>query len=400
MNTILIIGIAIIFGIASAKTMGKIHFPSVVGWLFVGIILGPSLLNIFNPDLLEQLGFISDITLGLIALLIGLELTLPTLRKLGGGIVAIIFAESFGAFFLVATAIYLLTHNFPLALLFGAMAPASAPAGTVAVLQEYKARGPLTSALLTVVGADDALAIMIFVFANGLAKASLAHQSLSIITLFGKPIIEILLALGIGSVIGYFFTIIFRKTRAIETLLPAVIGTVFVCIGLAKYLHISLILSNMMIGVVIVNLRPGLGKRISDNLNWLMPSFYIIFFVLAGAHLKLGLLTKLGLIGIIYMVCRTVGLMGGAWLGAVIGKEPPVIRKYLGLGILSQAGVAVGLAYLVIRELAPFGEQGQNMGSLIISVVAATTVVFEIIGPITTKFAISKAGEIKKLHGK
>ncbi|RKZ28979.1 hypothetical protein DRQ29_01040, partial [bacterium] len=129
-------------------------------------------------------------------------------------------------------------------------------------------------------------------------------------------------------------------------------------------------------------------------------SFYIIFFVLAGAHLKLGLLTKLGLIGIIYMVCRTVGLMGGAWLGAILGKEPPVIRKYLGLGILSQAGVAVGLAYLVIRELAPFGEQGQNMGSLIISVVAATTVVFEIIGPITTKFAISKAGEIGKLHRK
>jgi Kef-type K+ transport system membrane component KefB len=147
--------------------------------------------------------------------------------------------------------------------------------------------------------------------------------------------------------------------------------------------------------MVMVNIFHRASRRISDVLQSFVPPFYIIFFVLAGAHLRINLLLKLGVLGIIYIICRTSGLMGGAWLGAVAGHQPPNIRRYLGLGILSQAGVAVGLAYLVIREFAPLGIAGQHIATLCITIIAATTIVFEIIGPIAVKFAITRAGEVR-----
>jgi len=396
MNELLAIGILIVIGVIGAKLINKLRLPSVVGWLIVGAILGQSGLKLFTPDFLERVGFISDITLGLIGFIIGAEITVATLRRLGGGIISVILAESFGAFILVFIGVWLLTHDVALALLFGALAPASAPAGTVAVLQEYKADGPLTKALLIVVGVDDALAIMIYVFAASYAKVLVGNVHLSVAGMIGKPLLEILLAIGIGGTLGWLLGFSTQKIRAPETLLPVSIGVILICVGLSKLLHFSLILANVVLGTVAVNTFPRAAKRISDHLQIFILPFYVCFFALAGAHLNFSLLVKIGLLGTIYIICRSGGLIGGAWLGATIGKQPPTIRKYLGLGILSQAGVAVGLAYLVNREFAPLGPSGVRISSIVLTIIAATTIVFEIIGPICTKIAITKAGELYK----
>ncbi|OYV03035.1 potassium transporter [candidate division bacterium WOR-3 4484_18] len=370
MNELLAIGILIVIGVIGAKLINKLRLPSVVGWLIIGAILGQSGLKLFTPDFLERVGFISDITLGLIGFIIGVEITVATLRRLGGGIISVILAQLFGAFILVFIGVWLLTHDIALALLFGALAPASAPAGTVAVLQEYKADGPLTKALLIVVGVDDALAIMIYVFAASYAKVLVGNIHLSVAGMIGKPLLEILLAVGIGGTLGWLLGFSTQKIGAPETLLPVSIGVILICVGLSKLLHFSLQI-------------------------FILP-FYVCFFALAGAHLDFSLLLKIGLLGMIYIVCRSSGKIGGAWLSATIGKQPPTIRKYLGLGILSQAGVAVGLAYLVNREFVPLGPSGVRISSIILTIIAATTIVFEIIGPICTKIAITKAGELHK----
>ncbi|HID93207.1 MAG TPA: hypothetical protein EYP60_03825 [bacterium (Candidatus Stahlbacteria)] len=396
MNELLALGITIVIGIIGARLIYKLKLPSVVGWLIVGAILGPSVLKLLTPELLNKLDFISDVTLGLIGFIIGAEITIGTLRGLGGGIASIILAESFGAFALVFLGVWGLTHNLPLALVFGALAPASAPAGTVAVLQEYKAEGPLTKAILVVVGADDALTIIIFVFAASYAKMVAGDVRLPILAMMGKPLLEIVVAIGVGGVLGWLLGLFTQRIRVNEILLPASLGAVLTCVGLSKVMHFSLILATVVLGMVMVNTFPRACRRVHTIVESFMPPFYICFFALAGAHLNLVLLLKVGLLGIIYIICRTGGLVGGAWLGAVIGREPPVIRKYLGLGILSQAGVAVGLAYLVVREFIPLGLAGQKIAALTITIIAATTIIFEIFGPICVKFAITKAEEIQK----
>jgi Kef-type K+ transport system membrane component KefB len=396
MNEILVVGILLIAGIISAYSLHKTTMPSVVGWLIAGVVLGPFALKVLSAESLERLGFISDITLGLIGVIIGLEITLGTLRRLGGGIIPIIILETFGAFLLVFAGVYLLTRNVPLSLVMGALAPASDPAGTVAVLREYRAKGPLTKALLVVVGADDALAIIIYVFAASYSKVLVGGGGDSIIGMLGIPLLEILMAAAAGSIIGWMTGFFSQRVRSREIFLIIALGAVFICVGLSQWLHFSVILSTVVLGATLVNLFPRVSRRIAEGLEYFIQPFYIIFFVLAGAHLDLRLLLALGLLGTVYIICRSAGLIGGATLGAIIGRESPVIKKYVGPGILSQAGVAIGLAYLIVKEFSPLGPAGSEIAAKVITTAAATTIIFMIVGPILAKHAITKAGEIWK----
>jgi Kef-type K+ transport system membrane component KefB len=396
MDILFFIGIAIIFGFISGRFSKRLKFPGVVGYLFAGLILGPSIFKIFNLELLDKIGVFNDLALGIVAFIIGSEIRMSTLQKMGGGITTIIFLESFGASLLVALGVYLLTHRLYMALIFGAMAPASAPAGTAVVLQEYKAKGPLTDALYAVVGLDDGLAIMIYAFAAALAKIFLNGGSVSFFNVIEGPLIEILGAIVLGGLIGLVLGYFIRKLYGKNEVLAVSLGAILVCTGLSKYFHVSLILSNLSLGIVFVNLFLLANRRAYQAIQSITLPIYIIFFVIAGAHLQIKLLPSMGFLGLIYIICRMSGLIGGAFLGATISKQDPAIRKYLGLGILSQAGVAIGLAILVTREFGSLGKAGQDLAVLVINTIAATTIIFEIIGPIATKFAIWKAGEMNK----
>lgn len=396
MYILFFVGLLVICGFIGGRATNRLKFPAVVGYLLAGLILGPSFLNIASLDLLDDLGIFNDVTLAIVAFMIGSQMRLRTLRQMGKGIITIIFSESFGAFLLVFMGVYILTHKLYLALIFGAMAPASAPAGTVVVLQEYKAKGPLTNALYAVVGLDDGLAIVIYAFAAALAKLSLTGSSGSILYILRRPTIEILGAVVLGGALGAGFGFIMRMLYSRKEIFAFSLAAVLICAGLANYFHVSLILANLTLGIVFVNLYLLTNRRSTESLDFISLPIYIIFFVIAGAHLQISLLPAMGVLGIIYILCRSVGLVGGAFVGATVSKADTVIRKYLGLGILSQAGVAIGLAIMAAREFSMLGETGRDIALFTINTIAATTIIFEIIGPIATKFAIQKANEIGK----
>lgn len=400
------------------KGMKWIRLPSIIGFMLIGVLVG-NILNLGILDkihitapkgFLDSLSFIPEIALALVALTIGLELSLISLKKQGLGIVSIIFAESLGAFFLVTIGVYLLTRSWPLALLFGAIAPASAPAGTVAVIQEYRAKGPLTKALYAVVGFDDGLGIIIFGFAAAIVRTILLNEagesSDSTLMVLFSPIKEILFSIIIGAAAGMILCILGRRLKNQRDLLILVIAFIFLITGICKLLHLSLILTNMITGMIIVNTQPrGFVQQIGDELGNIMPLIYVIFFTLAGANLHLMALPSLGLLGIIYIVTRSAGLVIGSRIGAMIGKVEDTIKKYLGLGILSQAGVAIGLSLIVKNEFTGMGKivetvgdtvvrTGDSIGATIITTITATCIFFEVIGPILTKIALTKAKEV------
>jgi len=423
---LLLLGMAAIIGFYFGRAARRLNLPSIIGFMALGVVMGPSALGWFNGDSTGQTGNIvrfspiTEMALGLVAFTIGAELSMRSLRQLGGGIVSIILAESFAAFFVVMFVVYLITRSWPLALLFGAVAPASAPAGTVAVIQEYRSKGSLTQALYAVVGFDDGLAILIFGFAAALAKmillASLqvTDPSDSILVAMKSPTLEILGAIVIGAALGFIFCQLVRRLQQPRDMLIMVFGTVLVATGISLRFHLSLILTNLVVGFVLVNTRhQALVHKVAASLQEIMPLLFVLFFCLAGAHLDIADLPKLGVVGTAYVFARSAGLVGGARIGAVIGRVENKIKKYVGLGILSQAGVAIGLSLIIQRDFSQLASRpdvasavkelglgGQvlcdpaAMGAALITTVTATCIIFEIVGPILTKYALEKAGEI------
>jgi len=407
-----LVGAMLIVCFYVGKLIKKTSLPSLIGYMLVGALFGPSFkhfgMEVFTESVQQSLSFITQVALGFVAFSIGSELSMKSLKRLGSGIVWIIFSESFAAFFVVTGLIYAVTRDLPMALIFGSMAPASAPAGTVAIIQEYKAKGSLTQALYAVVGFDDGLAIIIFGFSAAVAKSLLmaetpGHVSEGFFQMLKAPTMEIVLSIVVGTVLGFLFCQMVRFIKNSRDMLIIVFGVVMLGTGLSMMWHLSLILTNMVIGFVLINTRrESLVHKVTAPLLEIMPLTFVLFFCLAGAHLQLSALPSLGLVGAAYIIGRSGGLIGGARLGAMFGKVEEKIKKYVGLGILSQAGVAIGLALIVNHEFAGLGavvdgvSHGSLIGTKVITTITATCLVFEIIGPILAKYALGKAGELGK----
>ena len=279
------------------------------------------------------------------------------------------------------------------AVIFAAMAPASAPAGTIAVLQEYKAKGKLTNAILAVVGFDDGLAILIYAFSITIVSIILSAGTFSISNLIISPLVEIGGALLLGASIGVVFAYMLKRLVEREEILVVAITGIFITAGLSIMLGVSLILACMVLGMIIINVYPRDNEPVFNHIKFISLPIYILFFVVAGINLHIGLLLTIGLLGFVYVLCRAFGLIGGSYISALLSKTDPIIRNNIGLGILSQAGVAIGLALLASYKLSLLGHP--ELGTLIITTIAATTVVFEIIGPLTARIAIIRAGEAR-----
>ncbi len=405
-----LIGAATIIAFYVGRLARVARLPSLIGYMFVGVILGPSILHLFDEASMERLSFITEIALGFVAFSIGSELNMSTLKRLGGGIISIILAESFGAFFIVVLAVYALTRDLPLALIFGSMAPASAPAGTVAVIHECRAKGSLTTTLYAVVGFDDGLAIIIFGFAAALAKTLLITEASGaaegILGALLAPVKEIGLSFVVGGVAGLLFYRLVRKLQSARDVLIVVFGVILICTGLSIRWHMSLILTNMVVGFVLANARhESLLHRVTAPLLEVMPLLFVLFFCLAGAHLRLSALPALGAVGVVYVLARSAGLIGGARIGAFFGHVEDKVKKYVGLGILSQAGVAIGLSLIVKHEFTQLDVRYNSphalaIGSSVLATITASCIFFEIIGPILTKVALKRAGEIPDVEPK
>jgi NhaP-type Na+/H+ or K+/H+ antiporter len=341
------------------------------------------------------LAFISEIALGLIGFDMGSHLLFGELRKLGRSIVFILLFEALGTFLLVTAGIYAITQSWHTALIFGALSSATAPAATVDVLAEYDAKGPLTTSLLAVVGLDDALSLVLFSIVAAVAECMFAESGVpSLVTILGLPLIEIGGSVLLGSIMGLLLDFIMCRMQQRHDAIAISIGFVFVCVGLSQAFGFSLILTTMVMGIVTVNRCAEHGRKIRYTIEQAGPVIYVLFFTLVGARFQIALLPTMGLIGVTYVVLRSFGKFTGAWIGGTLGGAVPAVRNNLGFGLLSQAGVAIGLALVSSNRFCLYGEEGEALGNLILGVITATTFLVQVIGPVGVKFAISRAGEI------
>ncbi|MDY6796263.1 MAG: cation:proton antiporter [Actinomycetota bacterium] len=396
-NWILILtGLALFLGWGFSLLCERVKVPQVVGYIILGVVLGGSVLGVFTTDTLDSLIFINYLALAFIGFDIGGELSIRGLRKLGKPIIWISLLESLGAFLLVSIAVYIYTRKLYVAVIFGALSSATAPAATVDVLREYQASGPLTTTLFAVVGIDDGMAIAIYAFAAFFAKILLGGaEQINYAKVVLLPFAEIFGALALGFGVGVILLLLVRNITSRGTLLVFVMGSILFTTGAANALNLSLILANMAVGMTIINL-PRYGRPdLFEVARGITAPLFIIFFVLVGARLEMGKLISIGVIGILYVVFRTIGKQTGTYLGAKAGKAPRSVSRYLGLCLFSQAGVAIGLSIETMLEFGggAYGTAGMELGAMAITIIAATTLVFQIIGPPCTRYAIFKAGE-------
>ena len=395
LDILFLIGLIIICAYLASKGVQRIGVPQVVGFILVGVLLGSSFLNVVPLPLVRDLAFVSEIALALIGFDMGSHLRFGDLRRLGPTILAVLICEGVGAFLLVSAGVYFLTQSIPMALVFGALASATAPAATVDVLHEYHAEGPLTTTLMAVVGLDDALSLVLFSIAATVAESALTGVGQpGLAPVLRLSLQEIGGALLLGILMGLPFQELLNRLEHEHAVYGFVVGVAIFVAGLANSLGISLILSLMTMGVVVANVRGDDSLYVRRVVERVGPVIYMLFFALVGARLQISLLPAMGLLGLTYLIMRTCGKLGGAWLGSVLGGAEPQVRNYLGFGLLSQAGVAIGLAISVAHRFDSYGQAAAQFGTTVINVITATTFVVQIIGPITLKFAITQAGEL------
>lgn len=391
METLLLIGLVLLFSQVGANLLRKLKIPQVVAYILMGVLLGRSLLGWIHPD---TFSLVTNLALGLIGFTIGSQLNLKHLKRLGSSILWIANLEAFAAFFLVAISVWFLTHNLYEALIFGALASATAPAATVDVLQEYRCKGVLTTTLLAVIGIDDAIALLIYSFAQPFARMLFSPDTtISILHLILEPVKELGLSVIIGAGIGWLISVGISYFKMPGERLSVTLAIVFISCGVSVKFNLSLILTNMVVGMMLGNLVPGQSRRLSDQVMSFTPPLYILFFAVVGSRLDIRLLPVMGTIGIVYIIARAAGKFSGAYLGAIIGKAPETVRKYIGLGLFSQAGAAIGLAIAASIDFASVSAEGAAFGDKVLNVITATTFVVQMLGPSLTKMAVFKAGE-------
>lgn len=387
MNSFLCIGFALLIGLFMGKVMGLLKIPAVAGYIIAGLIVGISGLKLVDSQMIENMSFLSTIALSIIAFNIGSELKVSTLKKLGKSIFIIAACEAFGAFLLVTGIVYILTKDVSTALILGAVSSATAPAATVMVIRQYNAKGPLTSTLLGVVAVDDAICLMIYAISSSIAKVFINSESLTFYKVALHPIMEICLSLIVGAICGIILTYLIKKSKTEAELLSFIICIVLLISGISIKFDLSALLCSMSMGVMVANVSASSRKTFAIVESF-SPPIITLFFILAGSRLDITLLPNIGILGVAYLVFRMAGKIAGASLGGIISKAPAVVTKNIGLGLLSQVGVAIGLAISVSNDFS-----SSNLGSLVITILLATTIITEIVGPIATKNAIIRARE-------
>ena len=388
MNTLLSAGLILLLGFIGARLLKYARLPSVTAFLLVGILIGPHVLNLVTEGIFAASDFFSNLVLGVIAFSLGENFRLEEIKKGMKQVMWISLAAALVTWLLVSGAIisYLIIVGQPMypAIVLGAAASATAPAATVLVIREYRASGFFTEMLLKIVAIDDAWCLMLAALAIAFANAMRADVFQISIVFAG--IGEIFGALIIGASFGYLFSFARRFVTTSAEFLVYIFGLILLNVGLSIAIHVSILLSSMMMGIVVINMARE-NYKFFEVIRTVDAPLYLIFFILAGAHLDFTILYKMGIVGVLYIIFRVIGKVYGARLGARISKAPKPIENWIGLTLTPQAGVALGIG-LVAKSTFP------DFGNYIFTVIAATTVIFELVGPLLTKISLIKVGEI------
>lgn len=409
MQELLALSIALFSGLMLSRLAKLVQLPAVTAYLVAGILIGPYLLGALG---VEGLGFISmenidkfsiipDVALGFIAFSIGNEFRLAQLKKIGKQATIIgIFQAVFTTILVDAALIglhFLIPDKFPLpaAIVLGAVASATAPAATLMVVKQYKAKGPLTEILLPIVALDDAVGLVLFAVSFGVSKALIAG-SVDVISVILEPVLEVVCSLSLGFLMGLLFTYFERFFHSRSKRLSMSVTFVLLTVSLSMlefeifgvHVAFSSLLVCMMLGTVFCNFC-DFSEELMDRVDrWTAPLF-ILFFVISGAELELSVFTDyiVVVIGIVYIASRSLGKYFGAFISSKATKCDSNIVKYLGVTLLPQAGVALGMAMKAEALGAP--------GMIVANITLFSVLVYEIVGPFLTKVALTKAGEIK-----
>ena len=430
MNLILFIGVLLVLGLASTRLMKLFKLPNVTGYLIIGLIAAIVCIIIDSytneklqlADSLNGLnGSVSSVALGFIALSIGEEFRLNKIKKFGKKIITITFFQAIITTLLVdlILSIFCIAFKLPLniSLCLGAIATATAPAATLMVIHQYKAKGPLVDILLPIVAFDDAIGLIIFSISVSISKVIATNQPINFISLVAFPFIEIVGSILLGFFLGWLLHIMIKYFKSRNNHVIMIIAFTLLGVGLIESLnHIkingeTLELSNllccMMIGAVYNNMAHKekdveIVERDFSLVDGWTPFLFLLFFVLSGTHLVTSFkemaetnidLLKVAGIFILYLIARSFGKYFGAYLGCKVTKQTKSITQYLGLTLLPQAGVAIGMANQ-ISSIDAFKNNGT--GNMIVTCVLCATLIYELIGPLLTKWSLIKSGEIEK----
>lgn len=432
MNVVLFLGILLVLGLASTRVMKIFKLPNVTGYLIVGLLAAIICLIIDNyldaklADSLDSLNvLISDIALGFIALSIGEEFSLKKIKKIGGKIITITFFQAFVTVILVdiVLVIFCAITNLPMniALCLGAIATATAPAATLMVIHQYNAKGPLVDILLPVVAFDDAIGLIVFAISVSISKVIATGAGLNFVSLAALPLLEIIGSIAIGFILGLLLHFVIKYFKSRNNHVIAIIAFTLIGVGVidaintlsinGETLEFSNLLCCMMIGAVYNNMvhrkeETEIVERDFSLVDRWTPFLFMLFFVLSGTHLvtsfnsmmenNINIMLVFGVF-ICFFLARSFGKYIGAFMGCKVTHQSKEITKYLGLTLLPQAGVAIGMANQ-ISSIQAFKDN--NTGNIIVTCVLCATLVYELFGPLLTKWSLVKSGEIVKVDSK
>ncbi len=411
---LLSIAVALAAGLIMSRIIKPLKFPAVTGYLIAGILIGPYVLgqipglhDVITSDFVSSLSVVSDVALGFIAFSIGSEFKMSVLKKVGKQAVVVALFEALFAVFLVDAALvglhFLIPDKLPIsaALTLGAIASATAPAATMMVVKQYKAKGKVTEVLLPVVALDDAIGLIAFAVSFGVAQALESSDGINIISVVVNPLAQILFSFMLGGALGLLLNFAEKLFKSNSKRLCLAVAFVFLTISLSiaaehgnwqiggVEIRFSSLLTCMMLGTVFCNVCKNSPEIMEKTDKWTMP-IYILFFVLSGADLRFDFFRDpvYILIGLVYILVRVLGKYSGARVGATLSKADTQVRKYLGFTLIPQAGVALGMSLMAVSAFP--GDEGV----IIRNTVLFGVLLYELVGPMITKIALTKSGDI------
>ncbi len=384
-SVLICLGLMLLCGFASTRITRKLALPNVSGYIICGILIGPHLLGLIPQQLVERMGFVSDIALAFIAFGVGRFFRRETLQATGASVLIITLLEALLAGAMVTFAMVgIFRLDWSLSLLLGAIATATAPASTMMTIQQYHARGSFVNILLQVVALDDVVCLMVFSVASAIVNA----QADGVITANDVvlPLVYNLAAMGLGAVFALLLSRMLPPSRSRDNRLILALAMLLGLSGICAAANVSPLLSCMVFGAVYINCTGD--KKLFKQITKFTPPIMIFFFVVSGMKLDLSVLKAFGLAGIGYFLARILGKYLGAWAGSLVTGQEKKTRVYLGAALVPQAGVAVGLAYLAERLLPA------DIGRLLVTIILASSVLYELIGPACAKMALFRSGAI------
>ncbi len=384
-RVLLVLSIILFAGFILTRLTNTLNLPKVSGYILAGILIGPYCMNLIPGAFISHMGFVSDLALAFIAFDVGKFFKKEVISEAGPSVILITLFETLLAGFLVTVSVQYVFHvGWPFALVLGAIATATAPASTMMTINQYHARGVFVDTLLQVVALDNVVCLLTFSIVSAIAnsdnKGALAPSDILL------PIGYNLLAMVLGLFCGYFLSRLLIPTRSKDNRLILAIALLLGLTGLCAAMDISPLLSCMVFGAAYINFTED--KKLFRQINNFTPPVMSIFFILSGMNLDVSALSTIGAIGVLYFLVRIIGKYLGTFFAGTLLKSDPTTRNYLGLALIPQAGVAIGLAFLGQRILPP------AMGNMLLTIILASSVLYEMIGPVSAKIALILSGSI------